>query len=41
MSGYTANVIVNQGVLNKGVHFISKPFNILELSEKVRETLKA
>lgn len=40
MSGYTANVIVNQGVLNKGVHFISKPFNILELSKKVRETLE-
>ena len=41
MSGYTANVIVNQGVLNKGVHFISKPFNILELSQKVHETLMA
>jgi PAS domain S-box-containing protein len=41
MSGYTANVIVNHGVLNKGVQFISKPFILLELSQKVREALKA
>jgi PAS domain S-box-containing protein len=41
MSGYTANVIVNHGVLNKGVQFISKPFNISQLSKKVREALRA
>jgi len=41
MSGYTANVIVNHGVLEKGVQFISKPFNMLELSRKVRLALKA
>jgi len=40
MSGYTANVIVHHGVLEKGVQFISKPFNILELSKKVRSALK-
>ena len=41
MSGYTANVIVNHGVLNKGVQFISKPFNLSQLSKKVREALRA
>ncbi|MBN2332990.1 MAG: PAS domain S-box protein [Deltaproteobacteria bacterium] len=41
MSGYTANIIVNHGVLDKGVQFISKPFNIRELSKKVHESLKA
>ncbi|MDM7918257.1 MAG: hypothetical protein QUS12_03725, partial [Methanosarcina sp.] len=39
MSGYAANVIIHQGVLDEGVHFISKPFSVKGLSEKVRETL--
>lgn len=39
MSGYTADVIVHQGVLDEGVHFLSKPFSVKGLSEKVRETL--
>jgi two-component system cell cycle sensor histidine kinase/response regulator CckA len=39
MSGYTANVIVDHGVLKKGVQFISKPFSIIELSNKVRNAL--
>ena len=39
MSGYTANVIAHQGVLDKGVHFIQKPFSIRDLAAKVREVL--
>jgi two-component system, cell cycle sensor histidine kinase and response regulator CckA len=39
MSGYTSNVIAEHGVLNKGVHFIQKPFSIEELSQKIAETL--
>ena len=39
MSGYTANVIAHHGVLDKGVHFIQKPFHKNVLTEKVRELL--
>jgi PAS domain S-box-containing protein len=39
MSGYTTNVIVHHGVLDKGVHLISKPFCINELAAKIRKTL--
>ena len=37
MSGYTANVIAHQGVLDKGVSFVQKPFTIQSLAAKVRE----
>ena len=40
MSGYTANVIAHHGILDKGVHFIQKPFSAKELADKVKETLK-
>ncbi|MGE0084934.1 MAG: ATP-binding protein [Desulfococcaceae bacterium] len=40
MSGYTANVIVHHGVLEKGIHFIQKPFSARELGVKIREVLK-
>lgn len=39
MSGYTANVIVDNGVLKEGMEFIQKPFSINGLSEKIRSIL--
>ena len=39
MSGYTADVIAHNGVLDEGVHFIQKPFSIQDLAVKVREVL--
>ncbi len=39
MSGYTANIIAHNGVLDDGVEFIQKPFLKQDLVVKVRETL--
>ncbi len=39
MSGYTANIIAHQGILDEGVAFIQKPFSMKDLAEKVREVL--
>ena len=39
MSGYTANAIVHQGVLDKGINFIQKPFSRRELAETIRKAL--
>jgi len=39
MSGYTANVIAHHGVLEKGVHFIQKPFSLQDLAQKVEEMM--
>ena len=38
-SGYTAEVIDKQGILEKGINFISKPFTSQKLSVKIREIL--
>ena len=38
-SGYTAEVIDRQGVLEKGIQFINKPFSSQELTAKIREIL--
>lgn len=40
MSGYTANVIVHRGVLDKGVNFIQKPFSMKDLAVKVRRAVR-
>ena len=39
MSGYTADVIANRGVLDEGVYFIQKPFSINALAAKMREAV--
>ena len=39
MSGYTADAIARQGVLNPGITFLSKPFNAEMLGRKIREAL--
>ncbi len=39
MSGYTANVISHHGVLEKGVHFLAKPFTKNALALKIRNIL--
>jgi FixJ family two-component response regulator len=39
MSGYSGNVITQEGVLEEGVNFIQKPFSRHELADKVREAL--
>jgi hypothetical protein len=40
MSGYTANVIVHQGVLDQGMFFLQKPFSLTSLLQKVRTVLQ-
>jgi len=39
MSGYTADVITRQGILDEGIQFIQKPFSLRDLAAKVREAL--
>jgi PAS domain S-box-containing protein len=41
MSGYTADVIAQKGVLDKGCHFIQKPFTPADLASAVRTELDA
>jgi len=40
MSGYTANVIAHHGVLDEGVHFLQKPFSLIDLAAKVGSVLE-
>ena len=39
VSGYTADIIANQGVLLEGVTVLQKPYTIRELAARVREVL--
>ena len=39
ISGFTGDAIAQQGVLDPGVHFLSKPFGLGRLHEKVRRIL--
>jgi signal transduction histidine kinase len=39
MSGYTENSIVHHGRLDPGITFLSKPFRLSELDEKLREVV--
>jgi CheY-like chemotaxis protein len=39
MSGYTADVIAHQGVLDEGVAFLQKPFSLAEMAQTVRDVL--
>ena len=39
MSGYTADVIAQQGVIDKGVNFVQKPFSMKSLLTTVRAVL--
>ncbi len=39
MSGYTADIIANDGVLDEDVIFIQKPFAMIVMAAKVREAL--
>jgi DNA-binding NtrC family response regulator len=41
MSGYPRDTIVHAGRLDKGVHYLEKPFTPDSLVQKVREVLEA
>jgi len=39
MSGYTADIIAQRGIVDEGMHFISKPIDMKKLNEKLKEIL--
>lgn len=39
MSGYTADIIAQQGVLDSDTNFIQKPFSRAKLANKLQEVL--
>jgi PAS domain S-box-containing protein len=41
ISGYTANVIAHQGILEEGLNFLNKPFSFQDLATKLRSVLEA
>jgi hypothetical protein len=40
MSGYTADVIAQHGVLEAGTQYLQKPFSVQTLTDKVREAME-
>jgi nitrogen-specific signal transduction histidine kinase/CheY-like chemotaxis protein len=40
-SGYSADVIHAKGIVDEGLHFISKPANMRELLQKIRDVLES
>lgn len=40
MSGYPANFVTREGMVNEGIHFLQKPFTGPSLAAKVREVLR-
>ena len=41
MSGYSEDIVAHRGILEKGVHFLQKPFTPTSLARKVREVLNS
>ncbi|MDH4163571.1 MAG: response regulator, partial [Nitrospirota bacterium] len=41
MSGYTADIIAQQGIVDQEIRFISKPLNFTELFRMIRAVLAA
>jgi FixJ family two-component response regulator len=39
LSGYTADIISSEGVVEDEIHFLQKPFSFQTLTAKVREVL--
>jgi nitrogen-specific signal transduction histidine kinase len=40
MSGYSADIIAKQGVLEEGIHFLAKPFSLRDIAFKARQALE-
>lgn len=38
-SGYTQNVIVNQGVLQDGIEFLAKPYSVEQLAQRIAQLM--
>ncbi|HBG06791.1 MAG: histidine kinase [Geobacteraceae bacterium GWC2_58_44] len=39
MSGYTAEIVAQRGIVDEGMHYIQKPLDMNRLNEKIREVL--